>query len=161
MAKSSFYKNKSSEIRLFTNKPDYSLNLSTLMIILFLLCIGIYAIDKIRFNNILLNSKGIIYRRILNNLTLKEIDFMKEIMKQEYVTTKTVLKIVENTNLSYPHNIKIKDQFIKELNLKLKTIFNTDYRPLEVRNSSIDARIKEYYFNKNFKKIINRLSVKV
>ena len=82
-------------------------------------------------------------------------------MKQEYVTTKTVLKIVENTNLSYPHNIKIKDQFIKELNLKLKTIFNTDYRPLEVRNSSIDARIKEYYFNENFKKIINRLSVKV
>ena len=161
LAKSSFYKNKSSEIRLYTNKPDYSFNLSTLMIILFLLCIGIYAIDKIRFNNILLNSKGIIYRRILNNLTLKEIDFMKEIMKQEYVTTKTVLKIVENTNLSYPHNIKIKDQFIKELNLKLKTIFNTDYRPLEVRNSSIDARIKEYYFNENFKKIINRLSVKV
>jgi hypothetical protein len=86
---------------------------------------------------------------------------MKDILKDNYITTKSVLKITENKNLSYPHNIKIKDQFIKELNVKLKTIFNSNYSPLEVRSSETDARIKEHYFNDNFKKIINRLSVKI
>ena len=51
------------------------------------------------------------------------------------MTTKSILNIVENTNLSYPHNIKIKDQFLRDLNLKLSTIFNINYDPIIVKKS--------------------------
>ena len=161
LPKSDFYKNKTSEIKLYNNRFVYLPSLSSFLILLFLTLLTIYVIDKFRFNYILLNSKGIVYKRVLNNLSVKEIVFMKHIIKAGFISTKSVLKIVENTNLSYPHNIKIKDQFIKDINLKLKTIFNKDYTPLEVRSSSKDARIKEYLFNENFNKVIKRLSVKV
>tara|TARA_B110000116_G_C16691520_1_gene515451 strand:- start:530 stop:1084 length:555 start_codon:yes stop_codon:yes gene_type:complete len=161
LPKSDFYKNITSEIKLYNNRFVYLPSLSSFLILLFLALLTIYVIDKFRFNYILLNSKGIVYRRILNNLSVKEVVFMKQIIKVGFISTKSVLKIVENTNLSYPHNIKIKDQFIKDINLKLKTIFNKDYTPLEVRSSSKDARIKEYLFNENFNKVIKRLSVKV
>ncbi len=161
ISKSNFYNNKTSETKLYKNSFIYIPSLSSLLILLFILFSTIYVIDRIRLNHIILNSKGIVYRRILNSLNFKEINFMNQIIKESFISTKSVLKIVENTNLSYPHNIKIKDQFIKELNLKLKTIFNTDYTPLEVRSSKIDARIKEHFFNKNFNKFIKRLSVRI
>ena len=161
ITKSDFYKNKLSEIKLYKKSLFLKPSVTSLLILLSLVLLVIYIIDKIRFNHIILNSKGIIYKRVLNQLSLKEINFMKDILKDNYITTKSVLKITENKNLSYPHNIKIKDQFIKELNVKLKTIFNSNDSPLEVRSSKTDARIKEHYLNDNFKKIITRLSVKI
>jgi hypothetical protein len=77
------------------------------------------------------------------------------------VTTKSILNIVENTNLSYPHNIKIKDQFLRDLNLKLSTIFNINYDPIIVKKSKTDARIKEYCFKIEFKQIVRRFSINV
>ena len=161
ITKSDFYKNKLSEIKLYKKSLFLKPSITSFLILLSLVLLVIYIIDRIRFNHIILNSKGIIYKRVLNQLSPKEINFMKDILKDNYITTKSVLKITENKNLSYPHNIKIKDQFIKELNVKLKTIFNSNYSPLEVRSSKTDARIKEHYFNDNFKKIITRLSVKI
>jgi len=161
ISKTDFFNTKTSEMRLYRNKILHAPTITTLLLLFILLVTIIYIIDRFRFNSIVLNSRGIIYRRILNNLSIKEINFMNQIIKESFISTKSVLKIVENTNLSYPHNIKIKDQFIKELNLKLKTIFNTDYTPLEVRSSKIDARIKEHFFNKNFNKFIKRLSVRI
>ena len=161
LAKSSFYRNKLSEIKLYKKSLFIKPSITSFLILLSLVLLVIYIIDKIRFNHIILNSKGIVYKRVLNQLSPKEINFMKDILKDNYITTKSVLKITENKNLSYPHNIKIKDQFIKELNVKLKTIFNSNDSPLEVRSSKTDARIKEHYLNDNFKKIITRLSVKI
>ena len=91
----------------------------------------------------------------------KEIDVIIELINNDVVATKSILNIVENPNLSYPHNIKIKDQFLRELNLKLSTIFNTSYNPIIVRKSKTDARIKEYCFMDAFNRIVKRFSINV
>ena len=110
---------------------------------------------------ILLSTDGIIYKRVLNKLNKKEIDVIVKLINNEVIATKSILKIVENPNLSYPHNIKIKDQFLRELNLKLSTIFNTNYNPIIVRKSKTDARIKEYCFIDAFNRIVKRFSINV
>jgi hypothetical protein len=121
----------------------------------------IFTYDRYRFNRVTLNKDGIIYKRILNKLNIKEIDIIVELIKNDEVTTKSILNIVENTNLSYPHNIKIKDQFLRDLNLKLSTIFNINYDPIIVKKSKTDARIKEYCFKNEFKQIVRRFSINV
>jgi hypothetical protein len=121
----------------------------------------IFTYDRYRFNRVTLNKDGIIYKRVLNKLNIKEIDIIVELIKNDEVTTKSILNIVENTNLSYPHNIKIKDQFLRDLNLKLSTIFNINYDPIIVKKSKTDARIKEYCFKIEFKQIVRRFSINV
>jgi hypothetical protein len=121
----------------------------------------IFTYDRYRFNRVTLHKDGIIYKRVLNKLNIKEIDIIVELIKNDEVTTKSILNIVENTNLSYPHNIKIKDQFLRDLNLKLSTIFNINYDPIIVKKSKTDARIKEYCFKNEFKQIVRRFSMNV
>ena len=121
----------------------------------------IFTYDRYRFNRVTLHKDGIIYKRVLNKLNIKEIDIIVELIKNDEVTTKSILNIVENTNLSYPHNIKIKDQFLRDLNLKLSTIFNINYDPIIVKKSKTDARIKEYCFKIEFKQIVRRFSINV
>ena len=121
----------------------------------------IFTYDRYRFNRVTLHKDGIIYKRVLNKLNIKEIDIIVELIKNDEVTTKSILNIVENTNLSYPHNIKIKDQFLRDLNLKLSTIFNINYDPIIVKKSKTDARIKEYCFKNEFKQIVRRFSINV
>ena len=96
-----------------------------------------------------------------NYETHHEIDVIVKLINNEVIATKSILKIVENPNLSYPHNIKIKDQFLRELNLKLSTIFNTSDDPIIVKKSKTDARIKEYCFKDVFNGIVKRLSISV
>ena len=108
-----------------------------------------------------LSSDGIIYKRVLNKLNTKEIDVILKLINNEVIATKSILNIIENPNLSYPHNIKIKDQFLRELNLKLSTIFNTRYDPIIVKRSITDARIKEYCFKDEFSRIVKRFSISV
>ena len=144
---------------LYDSRIEDSINVSTLFLIIMFIILILYAFDRYRFNMILLSPDGIIYKRVLNRLNDKEIDVIIKLINNEAIATKSILNIVENPNLSYPHNIKIKDQFLRELNLKLSTIFNTNYDPIIVKKSKTDARIKEYSFKDAFNRIVKRFSI--
>lgn len=159
VSKSNFFKNEIKESRLYNRKIEDSINLSTLFIIIILITLTLVIYDKRRFNKIIISHKGIIYRRVLNKLNQKEINIIIQLINNEAITTQTILNIVENPNLSYPHNIKLKEQFLRELNLKLKTIFIINYDPIIVKKSKNDARIKEYSYRDEFKDIVKRSSI--
>ena len=161
ISKSDFFNNNIEEFKLYDRSIEDSINLSTLFLIIIFIILILITYDRYRFNMILLSADGIIYKRVLNKLNKKEIDVIVKLINNEVITTKSILKIVENPNLSYPHNIKIKDQFLRELNLKLSTIFNTSYDPIIVKKSKTDARIKEYCFKDVFNRIVKRLSISV
>lgn len=161
ISKSDFFNNNIEEFMLYDRSIEDSINLSTLFLIIIFIILILITYDRYRFNMILLSADGIIYKRVLNKLNKKEIDVIVKLINNEVITTKSILKIVENPNLSYPHNIKIKDQFLRELNLKLSTIFNTSYDPIIVKKSKTDARIKEYCFKDVFNRIVKRLSISV
>lgn len=159
ISKSDFFKNNKEESMLYDSRIEDSINVSTLFLIIMFIILILYAFDRYRFNMILLSPDGIIYKRVLNRLNDKEIDVIIKLINNEAIATKSILNIVENPNLSYPHNIKIKDQFLRELNLKLSTIFNTNYDPIIVKKSKTDARIKEYSFKDAFNRIVKRFSI--
>ena len=161
ISKSDFFRNKLEESELYGRSIEDSINLSTLFIIATSIILILFVFDRYRFNKIILSKHGIIYKRVFNRLDKKEIDVIIELINNDVVATKSILNIVENSNLSYPHNIKIKDQFLRELNLKLSTIFNTSYNPIIVRKSKTDARIKEYCFIDAFNRIVKRFSISV
>ncbi|MDG2475952.1 MAG: hypothetical protein P8M27_03105 [Flavobacteriaceae bacterium] len=161
ISKSDFFKNNKEESMLYDSRIEDSINVSTLFLIIIIIILILFAFDRYRFNMILLSPDGIIYKRVLNRLNNKEIDVIIKLINNEVIATKSILNIVENPNLSYPHNIKIKDQFLRELNLKLSTIFNTSYDPIIVKKSKTDARIKEYSFKDAFNRIVKRFSISV
>ena len=161
ISKSDFFNNNIEESKLYDRSIEDSINVSTLFLIIIFIILILITYDRYRFNMILLSADGIIYKRVLNKLNKKEIDVIVKLINNEVIATKSILKIVENPNLSYPHNIKIKDQFLRELNLKLSTIFNTSYDPIIVKKSKTDARIKEYCFKDVFNRIVKRLSISV
>ena len=161
VSKSDFFRNKKTESKLYKRSTLDSIEISTLFLIIIFIMSVILIYDRYRFNKVTLHKDGIIYKRVLNKLNKKEIDVIIELINNDIVATKSILNIVENPNLSYPHNIKIKDQFLRELNLKLSTIFNTSYNPIIVRKSKTDARIKEYCFIDTFNRIVKRFSINV
>ena len=161
VSKSDFFRNKKTESKLYIRTTLDSIEISTIFLIIIFIMSIILIYDRYRFNKVTLHKDGIIYKRVLNKLNKKEIDVIIELINNDIVATKSILNIVENPNLSYPHNIKIKDQFLRELNLKLSTIFNTSYNPIIVRKSRTDARIKEYCFIDAFNRIVKRFSINV
>ena len=161
VSKSDFFKNNIEESKLYYSNIEDSINVSTLFLIILFIILILITYDRYRFNMIHLSSDGIIYKRVLNKLNTKEIDVILKLINYEVIATKSILNIIENPNLSYPHNIKIKDQFLRELNLKLSTIFNTRYDPIIVKRSITDARIKEYCFKDEFSRIVKRFSISV
>ncbi|MBT7738986.1 MAG: hypothetical protein HN721_00345 [Cryomorphaceae bacterium] len=161
VSKLDFFRNKITESKLYRRKTLDSIDISSLFLIIIFITFIIFTYDRYRFNRVTLHKDGIIYKRVLNKLNIKEIDIIVELIKNDEVTTKSILNIVENTNLSYPHNIKIKDQFLRDLSLKLSTIFNINYDPIIVKKSKTDARIKEYCFKNEFKQIVRRFSINV
>ena len=161
VSKSDFFKNNIEESKLYYSNIEDSINVSTLFLIILFIILILITYDRYRFNMIHLSSDGIIYKRVLNKLNTKEIDVILKLINYEVIATKSILNIIENPNLSYPHNIKIKDQFLRELNLKLSTIFNTRYDPIIVKRSITDARIKEYCFKNEFSGIVKRFSISV
>ena len=161
VSKSDFFKNNIEESKLYYSNIEDSINVSTLFLIILFIILILITYDRYRFNMIHLSSDGIIYKQVLNKLNTKEIDVILKLINNEVIATKSILNIIENPNLSYPHNIKIKDQFLRELNLKLSTIFNTRYDPIIVKRSITDARIKEYCFKDEFSRIVKRFSISV
>jgi hypothetical protein len=108
---------------------------------------------------IVLNSLGLVFKKIHYPLNEEEIIFLKKLTTSGEISTKTAMNIFENKELTYSHNTRIKDKKIKELNIKLKTIFNFEEFPIKEIRSSIDKRIKVFIRNKEFEQISYKIQL--
>ena len=123
-----------------------------------LICYLIYREFSIR-KLIVLNSFGLVFKKTHYPLNEEEIIFLKKLTTSGEISTKTAMNIFENKELTYSHNTRIKDKKIKELNIKLKTIFNFEEFPIKEIRSSIDKRIKVFIRNKEFEQISNKIQL--
>jgi hypothetical protein len=60
------------------------------------------------------------------------------------VQSQLILDMVENSQQSPAHNIRVKNQVIENLNFQLKTLLSMDEDPIQSKKSEEDKRIKSY-----------------
>ena len=106
---------------------------------------GLLVKDKIHLNN-----GGFMYDGVLHPVSPKAFKVTKLLLSQDYVTTQDLMLLLENPNISYSQNMKIKNQLIDHLNVVLKTILNIA-TPLiiEVKDKN-DHRVTLYKIDLTF-----------
>ena len=118
-----------------------------------------YILIKQRKKTVILNEKGVVRNAILHPLNEAQIKVLKVILLKGEISTAELLKIIEKDTLSYVHNIRLKNDFITQLNYELKTIFGFSKEPLELKRGEIDRRIKYLVPKEAFQVLLKKIKV--
>ena len=90
---------------------------------------------------------------IENNKFTEDKDWIKlinQLNKLDYITNNNLLSVIGNDNLNIGHQNRLKNQLIKNINLRSKFLFKDDL--ILEKKLKQDNRIKIYYLNSSFKK---------
>ena len=105
--------------------------------------------DKIK-----LTTKGLRYAGILHPIQKKQYLILKLLLEYESVPTAALMQLIENSNISYSQNMKIKNQLIEQLNIILQTILNISIPIITDVKDPNDHRVTLYEINRDyFKKL--------
>lgn len=77
-------------------------------------------------------------------MTENELAMLDVLVKEGSVETSKILKVVENSNHNYSHNMRTKNKVLGELHYKLQTILKTSEEIIKVTKSKNDKRIIIY-----------------
>ena len=89
---------------------------------------------------------GLRYKGVNYKLTKTESQMIRCVLKQKEVPSQFFYDIVENPELSYPQNNKIKNDAIKKLNDKLEKVLNIkDF--IQSKKLEEDGRVLVYFSN--------------
>jgi hypothetical protein len=102
-------------------------------------------------NKITVTFKGLSYKN--NNVDLDEnsIAAINLLLRSDdEVNSKELMDLVENKNLNFAHNTKIKNKLIEEINFKLRTVLAIKADPITFQKSKIDKRIKTYTIERRY-----------
>ena len=146
-----------------TNLYRKELFTKTVLIVLVVFLAAVLSLILIKIflskKQILLKEESLVYKNIHYPLEKVEIKILKKLVATHKIYTKEVLEIIENKDLSYVHNTRIKDKTIKDLNIKLKMIFNFPKPPIVEIRSSEDRRIKLFHFDKTVKGKMSKIKI--
>ena len=92
----------------------------------------------------IISELGIRYKGVSHHLSTKEKAIINEILSNEVVSSQRMYDLVENPELSYPQNNKIKNDTIKKLNLKIATILGEE-NFIQSKKLKEDQRVLVYY----------------
>ena len=96
--------------------------------------------DKSSNKNVFLSSNN------LNNVEIEMVEVLIENHEKGGITTEQINELLNVNDKSIENQRKIRHEFIKSLNLKLKMIYNFD-NSIEKKPSNIDKRIFDYQLN--------------
>jgi len=159
LTKEELFKNPLGSLKLY-NK-DLDAKPALFFLVLFLVSILFLILLKIILNKkqILLKDASLMFKNIHYPLEKEEIAILKKLITSKRISTKEVLEIIEKKEYSYVHNTRIKDKTMKDLNLKLKMIFNFDKTPILEIRSSEDRRNKLFCFEETTKNKMNKIKI--
>lgn len=159
LTKEELLKNPLGSLKLY-NK-DLDAKPALFFLVLFLVSILFLILLKIILNKkqILLKDASLVFKNIHYPLEKEEIAILKKLITSKRISTKEVLEIIEKKEYSYVHNTRIKDKTMKDLNLKLKMIFNFDKTPILEMRSSEDRRNKLFCFEETTKNKMNKIKI--
>jgi len=143
------------EERLYTTHQNIYIILSIIgfIIIFVILVISYLHLKKWRINKnkIIVTQKQLIYQNQILSLNEKSIKLLNLFFKSNNeVLSRNIMEIVENRELNYGHNTRIKNQKIDQINMKLKFILKIDDDLITFRKSDLDKRIKVYSLNMDY-----------
>ncbi len=121
-----------------------------LMVVLFIAAIYRPLRSLLVKDKIYLKNGGFIYAGVLHPVSSNEFNVTKLLLSKDYVTTQDLMLLLENPNISYSQNMKIKNQFINHLNLVLKTILKISTSVIKEVKDKNDHRVTLYKIDPTF-----------
>ncbi|MFZ9981082.1 MAG: kelch repeat-containing protein [Cyclobacteriaceae bacterium] len=92
-----------------------------------------------------LTDTGVRYRGKHYDISLVNLTVLKKLYNsQGPVSSQEIMEIVQNPNLQYSHNNRMKNDVIRQLNIQLQSILNTGEELITMTNSETDKRYKWY-----------------
>ena len=101
--------------------------------------------DKIQ-----LDKRGFKYSGVLHPMASNEVEVIKLLLSRDFLTTQDLMLLLENPNISYSQNMKIKNQLIENLNVVLKTILNISTPVIKEVKDKNDHRVTLYTIDPTF-----------
>lgn len=102
-------------------------------------------------NKVKVTLKGLSYKNKAVDIDDKSIATINLLLRSKTeVNSKEIMDLVENKNLNFAHNTKVKNKLIEEINFKLKTLLGIKTDPITFQKSKIDKRIKTYTIERRY-----------
>lgn len=94
-------------------------------------------------------DSGIRYRGTTYEMPAINLAVLKRLYDSEGpVSSQEIMEIVQNPNLQYSHNNRVKNDVIRQLNIQLQSILNTNEELITMTSSDADKRYKWYELKK-------------
>ena len=87
------------------------------------------------------------------NFDENELKVLRYLLKFDDVPNSELLGLVEQKGVHFSHNIRVKNDVLNQLNLKLKSILQVDTNFIIFKKSDTDSRLKVYRLNKQYFKV--------
>ena len=103
---------------------------------------------------IIKDKDGVLYLgKAAINFEENELKVLRLLLKKDDVPNSELLELVEQKGVHFSHNIRIKNDVLNQLNLKLKAILQVDINFIIFKKSDTDSRLKVYRLNKQYFKV--------
>jgi hypothetical protein len=100
------------------------------------------------------DKNGVLYvGKAAINFEENELKVLRHLLKKDDVPNSELLEIVEQKGVHFSHNIRVKNDVLNQLNLKLKAILQVDTNFIIFKKSDSDSRLKVYRLNKQYFKV--------
>lgn len=100
------------------------------------------------------DKNGVLYMgKAAINFEENELKVLRYLLKKDDVPNSELLEIVEQKGVHFSHNIRVKNDVLNQLNLKLKAILQVDTNFIIFKKSDSDSRLKVYRLNKQYFKV--------
>jgi hypothetical protein len=126
------------------------------LIALLILVIAFYFGIKFRSTKATLikDKNGVLYvGKAAINFEENELKVLRYLLKKDDVPNSELLELVEQKGVHFSHNIRVKNDVLNQLNLKLKAILQVDTNFIIFKKSDSDSRLKVYRLNKQYFKV--------
>jgi hypothetical protein len=108
---------------------------------------------KVKANHIT-DKDGLFYLgKAAINFDEVELKVLTHLLKNNDVPNSELLTLVEQKGVHFSHNIRMKNDVLNQINLKLKAILQVDTNFIIFKKSDTDSRLKVYRLNKQYFKL--------
>lgn len=91
------------------------------------------------------------YRSVLHELDAHQSAVLKRLLEaDDMVSSNELTAIIRNPNLQYSHNNRVKNEIVRELNLRFKSILNIKQELITSTVSEQDKRYRWYRIDRTY-----------
>ncbi len=123
------------------------------LIVIALIALYFFKNRKVKANHIT-DKEGLFYLgKAAINFDEVELKVLTHLLKNNDVPNSELLTLVEQKGVHFSHNIRVKNDVLNQINLKLKAILQVDTNFIIFKKSDTDSRLKVYRLNKQYFKL--------